>query len=255
MDKSPFETSLEDSQAGAGASREKPLRGRISHVYSIPWTWHLAALGDKTFGIAAQEVYTTQSGDGEGHALEKLFVCKGVTMYAWLLLAMVCGDPGGERAGQNEVEPLAPHEIRLAIREALRDEATAEDFQARAAPLRRLCALYADLWLSETLAEAQRENLKPKLRSRLKRSLADLTREFGEPVNDAGTASPGDVVGGASGGAAVADHAAELIELITTTLAPETWEQNGGEGSIYYFNNFRVLVVRQTAEIHHRPAR
>lgn len=173
-------------------------------------------------------------------------------MSAWLLLALVCGDPAGVPAGQNEVEPLAPHEIRLAIREALRDEATAEDFQARAAPLRRLCALYADLWLSETLAEAQRENLKPKLRSRLKRSLADLTREFGEPVKNAGTSSPGEA-GGAPGGAAVADHEAELIELITTTLAPQTWEQNGGEGSIYYYNNFRVLVVRQTAEIHHRP--
>lgn len=30
-------------------------------------------------------------------------------MCAWLLLAMVCGDPGRERAGQPEVEPLAPH--------------------------------------------------------------------------------------------------------------------------------------------------
>ena len=175
-------------------------------------------------------------------------------MYLLLLLGMVCGDPGGELGGQGEVEPLAPHEIRQAIREALRDEATAEDFKARAKPLRRLCALYADLWLSETLAEAQRENLKPKLRSRLKRSLADLTREFGEPVTNAETSSPGNA-GEAAGGAAVADHAAELIELITTTLAPETWEQNGGEGSIYYFNNFRVLVVRQTAEIHHRPER
>lgn len=80
------------------------------------------------------------------------------------------------------------------------------------------------------------------------------TRPALAPAGSADSASPG-VNADAPGGAAVADHAAELIELITTTLAPETWEQNGGEGSIYYFNNFRVLVVRQTAEIHHRPER
>lgn len=171
-------------------------------------------------------------------------------MYALLLLAVLAGDPAAPADALPTAEPLTPHEIRLAVRESLRAEATAETFEARERPLRRLCALYAELWLNEDLAESQRERLKPKLRARLKRSLADLTREFGQPGEVPVSHSPG-----ASGGGAIADHAAELIELITTTLAPETWEQNGGEGSIYYFNNFRVLVVRQTAEIHHRPNR
>jgi hypothetical protein len=46
------------------------------------------------------------------------------------------------------------------------------------------------------------------------------------------------------------DYGDELVELIQTTIAPTTWDVNGGVGTIRYFRNLRVLVVRQTDETH-----
>ena len=47
-------------------------------------------------------------------------------------------------------------------------------------------------------------------------------------------------------------QARRLIDLIQTTIAPETWEVNGGRGTIRYYSPLQVLVVRQTGEVHHQ---
>ena len=57
--------------------------------------------------------------------------------------------------------------------------------------------------------------------------------------------------GGGAGGAALADFDT-LIELITTTVAPETWEEVGGTGSIASFPTNLSLVVAQTQEVHEK---
>lgn len=46
------------------------------------------------------------------------------------------------------------------------------------------------------------------------------------------------------------DHAMDLMNLIQTAVAPETWEQNGGPvgAAVSYYNG--KLVVRQTEEVH-----
>jgi hypothetical protein len=44
--------------------------------------------------------------------------------------------------------------------------------------------------------------------------------------------------------------AGELISLIQDTIAPESWDVRGGKGTIRYYPNFHVLVVRNTAEVH-----
>lgn len=41
-----------------------------------------------------------------------------------------------------------------------------------------------------------------------------------------------------------------LISLITTTINPDTWEDNGGDGRISQFTTTLSLVVRQTQEVH-----
>jgi hypothetical protein len=46
------------------------------------------------------------------------------------------------------------------------------------------------------------------------------------------------------------DFGNDLVELIQHTIAPDTWEANGGNGTIMYFSPMRVLVVRQTGEVH-----
>jgi hypothetical protein len=41
-----------------------------------------------------------------------------------------------------------------------------------------------------------------------------------------------------------------LIEVITTTISPQSWDEVGGPGSIGVFGNASSLVISQTDEIH-----
>jgi hypothetical protein len=61
--------------------------------------------------------------------------------------------------------------------------------------------------------------------------------------------SPGNE-GQSGGGAQPPDYGLELIELIRTTIAPESWDVAGGLGTIYYYRPVHALVVRQTSEVH-----
>jgi len=69
----------------------------------------------------------------------------------------------------------------------------------------------------------------------------------------AGAARGGAFGGGAFGGNDALEKAADangadLVDLIQKTVDPPSWDVNGGPGSIMYFNNLRVLVVRQTGD-------
>lgn len=67
-----------------------------------------------------------------------------------------------------------------------------------------------------------------------------------QPLRQAGA----NAFAGAMGGRAVSDHGPELVELIETVIAPNTWEKNGGFGSIFYFAPLHVIVVRTTGDVH-----
>jgi general secretion pathway protein D len=58
---------------------------------------------------------------------------------------------------------------------------------------------------------------------------------------------------GGAGGGNQADFDS-LIELITSTVAPQSWDSNGGAGSIAPFATNLTLVVSQTQEIHEQIA-
>lgn len=51
------------------------------------------------------------------------------------------------------------------------------------------------------------------------------------------------------GGGVAADFT-QLIELIQSTVDPESWEENGGTGTITEFSNTNSLVIRTTQEVH-----
>lgn len=53
-----------------------------------------------------------------------------------------------------------------------------------------------------------------------------------------------------SGGAAEARNVQLLIDLIEAVIQPESWETNGGRGSIRYFAPLQVLVIRNTQQVH-----
>ena len=55
---------------------------------------------------------------------------------------------------------------------------------------------------------------------------------------------------GGGAGMQVPDYGQELVELIQTVIRPETWDVNGGPGTIYYWYPGRALVIRQMGEVH-----
>jgi hypothetical protein len=66
------------------------------------------------------------------------------------------------------------------------------------------------------------------------------------PAGGGGVAAPG---GGGPNGPD-ADDGQQLVDVIQTTIAPETWDVNGGQGSIYYWRDRHVLVIRATDDVH-----
>jgi general secretion pathway protein D len=69
----------------------------------------------------------------------------------------------------------------------------------------------------------------------------------GAPVS--GMSQPISMGPGGVGGGAQADFDS-LIELITTTVKPQTWDEVGGPGSISEFYNNLSLVISQTEDVH-----
>ena len=58
---------------------------------------------------------------------------------------------------------------------------------------------------------------------------------------------------GAFGGAERApDYGLALVELIQTTIEPDSWDVHGGPGTIVYYAPLHALVVRATSEVHHK---
>ncbi|MGD9722219.1 MAG: hypothetical protein AB7O59_11750 [Pirellulales bacterium] len=64
-----------------------------------------------------------------------------------------------------------------------------------------------------------------------------------------GSREAGQMGPGGMGGGAQADFDS-LIELITTTVKPQTWDEVGGPGSVSEFSNNLSLVISQTQDVH-----
>jgi hypothetical protein len=46
------------------------------------------------------------------------------------------------------------------------------------------------------------------------------------------------------------DHGQDLVNLIETTIHPDFWVRNGGNGVIHYYQPLRILVVSGTTQVH-----
>ena len=75
-------------------------------------------------------------------------------------------------------------------------------------------------------------------------------RSSGSSSVDERPAGTGSATAGGPGGGAVDDNALDLIELIQSTIAPQSWDVQGGPGTIRYYRPLHVLVIRQTGEVH-----
>lgn len=83
--------------------------------------------------------------------------------------------------------------------------------------------------------------------------LAQVTSASGAAMSAASMSQPPGFGPGGLGGGAGADFSS-LIELITTTIAPTTWDEVGGPGAIQEYANNLSLVISQTQEVHEEIA-
>lgn len=184
------------------------------------------------------------------------------------------------------------HEISEEMREALRTEATAKSVAARVMAIHALAALYVELMEDPRLGESDTlERYRVKIRARLlkirEELLVRIQRERSHPgslsphTHDSSSAAwesmrsttellalsevgfggagslltywgPGHGVGAWGGAPWRGDFGPDLAELIRRTISPEFWDVNGGPGTIVYYRQWFALVVRATAEVHHR---
>jgi len=174
---------------------------------------------------------------------------------------------------QGKVAPRTGPKLREAVRAALSRWARPSDAEADAAA-REFLGLYKELQADDQLSRSQREYFVQKVRFRLTRLSDQITRRVAREKRLAksrranGTSEPGDQgTGGgtpedylpttgagnpAFGGGAIGipDYGPQLVELIQTTIRPDTWDINGGPGSIYYWYPGRALVIRQMGDVH-----
>ena len=146
--------------------------------------------------------------------------------------------------------------LRAQVDLLLRHEATAKTTDERRAAVRDLVDLARQIDASTGIAPAERSRARNRVRARL----AQLRRELEQPAaadraarrdRPPLLAQVGPGAGGRPGNPpAPPDRGDDLAELIRQTIAPETWDVNGGNGVIVYFPARRVLVVRQQSEVH-----
>jgi hypothetical protein len=106
-----------------------------------------------------------------------------------------------------------------------------------AAVVPRLCVLHRQLVATDNLIRTDRRRLVRGVENRLVELHGRLIRERRAAK--------------LSGGASAA-RADELIRLIQATVAPETWDVNGGRGTIGFWSPHPALVIRQAGEVHHQ---
>lgn len=175
-----------------------------------------------------------------------------------LLAALaVLGTPVAESSASDSSAATAEarpyHVINGDIRTALRTEATADEQQEREHAIRSLCNLHGELVAhprfpqSETLQE-YRAHVSRRL-VRVKESLESEFDQASYSVDKSETIGSNSV-GALGGGAGREDHGQALVDLIQRTISPDFWDVVGGPGTIVYFRQRQVIVVRATGEVH-----
>lgn len=194
-----------------------------------------------------------------------------------------------EEASPVPADPHPVAELRAAIRDAMRESARTRqpDYEV-VAP--KLIELFHEVDSHPDLPRAEKKTLRGSLRTRLLqiedvlrrrliRAEADAKRKPSETASRSGegeahpaaersnlpaTAKPpattvlaqqGNLAAGGGArqgfaGAGGIDRGWQLVELIRAAVAPDTWDVNGGNGSIYYYRPLNVMVIRQTQAVH-----
>jgi hypothetical protein len=179
--------------------------------------------------------------------------------------------------------PRSGRELADATHAALRKWAKASDKDADAAA-RSLLVIYCELQQDTQLARSTRENLRTTVRARLDQLSTQIGKRIAKDkapskadsakadptkadpnvksVAAAGSPKPLAQVGVPAGGGgglggpangqqnATADNGQLLVDLIQNTISPKSWDVNGGNCTIYYWQQQHAIVVRATGDVH-----
>ncbi|MGA2034014.1 MAG: hypothetical protein ABSG68_17340 [Thermoguttaceae bacterium] len=218
---------------------------------SIFWVAVLALSGSPSEGQSSYDAYLHSAGSGAAVVQEPL--------------------------PQQLLPPRTGHELEVAVHAALRHWARPNDREAAAAA-REFIVLYKELQGDIRLTKSQREELRLKVRSRLvllsqqiSKRIARETHvaqdapksvkigaqdmilgQMGQPAGGGmqGFGGGGGAQGFGGGNNANDDNGQQLVDLIQTTIAPQTWDVNGGPGSIFYWQQQHAIVVRASEDVH-----
>ncbi|MFQ5734268.1 MAG: hypothetical protein ACE5KM_20210 [Planctomycetaceae bacterium] len=155
--------------------------------------------------------------------------------------------------------PRGRDEVRQSYKQALR-HANKLNTPDPLSVTPELLALYWELDNPKSMPPTERGRMRRVLRGRLRvmrdklvrlrnkhRPRASRVRRTRIRTRVARRSRPAAAAGG------TAARAAQLIDLIRNTIAPESWAVNGGLGTIsFYGSPLYVLVVRNTSEVHHQ---
>lgn len=178
-----------------------------------------------------------------------------------LYVALLGPGTGHENAPIAALAAAAPSaaELRAAYRDVNLRAARVRDIDA-AAVTPDLVALYVALYEPNDLPGAELVTMRRRVEGRLERVREQLRREVYQSrqteQRETRHSHSRNEGGGSSFGAGFPSQAAEqqnaqaLIELITDTIEPDSWETNGGRGRIIYFSPLRVLVIRNSKDVH-----
>lgn len=209
-----------------------------------------------TFGSVRAEDAALPAGPTDGTAAEN--VTENVT----------------ENSAESAVKPAfrTGKELQKAVRGALKHwKKVPSETQAEAAA-HEFIQLFHELESDSEIPEKTRKNLLQSVRSKL----ASLSRiiETETKNNDSESAAApqsvkvpenkaheaaqigGGMMGGGAGAGAdaqaqrVQESGEQLVELIQNTIHPDSWESNGGNGRIMYWNQGTNLIIRQTDANH-----
>jgi hypothetical protein len=177
-----------------------------------------------------------------------------------LYVALLGPGSGHESAPIAAIAAAAPsaEDLRAVYRDLNLRTARVRDIDA-AAVAPDLVALYAALYEPNELPGSELVTMRRRVEGRLELVREQLRRDLYESRQSAErearrsrTRSAGGSTFGGSfpGQAAEQQNAQALIDLITNTIEPDSWEINGGRGRIIYFSPLKVLVIRNSQEVH-----
>jgi hypothetical protein len=185
--------------------------------------------------------------------------------------APVADSPGKDSAATEDAAESVMSVWETRVHAALRRESSAKG-AAQEQATRDLVALYESLEKAKGIDKDERAELRGLVRNRLMRISQRISKRLDKagkkpaavaaasevlPAADtASTAGSGKTAdsqtaaGGQGGQQGLADYGLELVDLIQHTIAPQSWDINGGNGTIIYFAPRQAIVVRQTDDVH-----